>query len=299
MFILQRQNTVPEISNLDHLDPHRPPLQVPQPPQQLVGHGRVEPMYDSRLDDRTFVPDGMVPGLRSVPPRTRQNGEIFAGITEDPMHFNAPRGSGAQMYHGGMSSSYMHHAGRGGGHLLQGYRGGPSANTLPSAQRLPPGLANLGGRPPHDPTQYISQSIGLANGGIHAPPHGNVPTQQPFNNYQQAAGLGFGGGPQMRMPHHNPLQGLMHTGNMSTTQAQLLSLAGTTGLPGGLRGPNNGFGPQGQPPHMMMRQAQHPQQQIPPHILPLHLQQQGMGSANNQVAHDLMALLMNGTRRAE
>ncbi|KAG1716576.1 hypothetical protein ID866_628 [Astraeus odoratus] len=309
----QRLNTAPEISNLDHLGSHATGLHAlpAQPHQQLQGHGRLDSVYDTCMDDRNFVPDGMVPGLRSVPPpRGRQNGAIFPDIADDNLHFTVQRGS-AQMYQGAMSTMHLQHTnvGRGGSHPMQApYRGGPSPNPLPPAQRLPPGLANLGGRPPHDPNQFL----GIANGGIHNTLHANAaPTQQPFTNYQQAANLGFGG-PPMRLHHtpphqlqgalaHNPLQGLVHPGNLGANQAQLLGLAGAGGIPGGLRGHSGGFGqgPQAQPPHLALRQHQQPQQQIPPHMLPLHFQQQALGGANGQSAHDLMALLMSGARRSE
>lgn len=311
----QRLNTVPEMPNLDHLGSQPTNLHPQQPPQpQPPTHPRLESLYDSLLDDRNFVPDGMVPGLRSLPPpRIRQNAAMFSDIQDDPSQFNVHRGS-AQMYQGTMPPIQLPHTnvGRGGTLPMQGgqHRGGPSPNSLAPAQRLPPGLANLGGRPPHDPNPFINSSIGIANGNIHGRLHGNGPTQQPFSNYQQAASLGFSGAPQVRMPHpahqlqgalvHNPLQGLVHPANLGTSHAQLLSLGGAGGYPGGLRGPNGGFGqgPQGQPPHASLRQHQQPQQ-IPPHMLPLHFQQQGLGAVNNQPAHDLMSLLMNGARRVE
>ncbi|KIJ68269.1 hypothetical protein HYDPIDRAFT_185388 [Hydnomerulius pinastri MD-312] len=316
----QRLNVAPELANLDVGHYGSPSnnlhaLQSPQAHQHVPGHGRLDSLYDSRLDDRNFVPDGMVPGLRSVPPpRSRQNSAMFSDFPEEAMQFNGQRGS-AQLYQGPVPSIHLQHGnvGRGGGMPMQlsHYRGGPSPNPLGPGQRLPPGLANLGGRPPHEPNQFVNSSMGMANGGIHGPLHGNGPAQQSFNSYQQPAGLGFGGGPQMRVPHpgahqlqgtlgHNPLQGLIHPGNLGSSQAQLLGLAGANGVPGGLRAPNGGFaqqGPQVQPPHMAMRQHQQPQQQIPPHMLPLHLQQGFGGGVNNQPAHDLMALLMSGARR--
>ncbi|KAI6044965.1 hypothetical protein EDC04DRAFT_181199 [Pisolithus marmoratus] len=310
----QRLNTAPEMPNLDHLGSQPTSLHSLQPPQsQPPTHSRLDSLYDGILDDRNFVPDGMVPGLRSLPPRIRQNAAMFSDVQDDPSQFNVQRGS-AQMYQGAIPSIHLPHTnvGRGGTLPVQGaqHRGGPSPNPLAPAQRLPPGLANLGGRPPHDPNPFVSSSIGITNGSILGGPRGNVPTQQPFSTYQQAASLGFSGGPQARVPHsahqlqgalvHNPLQGLVHPANLGTGHAQLLGLGGTGGFPGGLRGPNGGFGqgPQGQPPHMSLRQHQQPQQ-IPPHMLPLHFQQQGLGAANNQPTHDLMSLLMNGTRRIE
>ncbi|KAG2117775.1 uncharacterized protein F5147DRAFT_247853 [Suillus discolor] len=274
--------------------------------QHYPGHTRLDSLYDSRLDDRNFVPDGMVPGLRSAaPPRSRQNSAMLSDI-DDSMQFGGQRGP-PQMYQG------LHQANmnRNGGIPLQSsqFRGGPSPNPLqPSAQRLPPGLANLGGRPPHEPAQFLNSAMAIP-GGLHGPVHGNAALQQQFNNFPPG-GVGFNGAPQMRVPHpggthqlhgHNTMQGLMHPGGLNPAQAQLLGLNGANGMPGNLRGPNGGFGQQGpqiQPPLLSMRQQQQQQQQqIPPHMLPLHYQQQGPLGPTNQPAHDLMALLMSGGRR--
>lgn len=290
--------------NFDHLGSHSGnlhPLQTPQLNQPLSGHGRLDSLYDSRLDDRNFVPDGMVPGLRPTPPSRGRH--LFSDIADDPAQFSVQRGS-AQMYQGAMTSMHLQHANVGRPVQAPSFRGGPSPNPLATAQRLPPGLANLGGRPPHDPSQFMNSSMGIANGGIPSSLHGNVPGQQPFGNYQQTAGVGFGGGPQLRLPHptahqvqsslgHNALQGLVHPSNLGTSQGQVLGLAGA----GGLRGPNGAFGqgPQMQPPQMGLRH-----QQVPPHMLPHHFQQQqqqGLGGGSSQPAHDLMALLMSGSRR--
>lgn len=248
----------------------------------------------------------MVPGLRSAapPPRSRQNSAMLSEI-DDSMQFGGQRGP-PQMYQG------LHQANmnRNGGMPLQSsqFRGGPSPNPLqPSAHRLPPGLANLGGRPPHEPAQFLNSAMTIP-GGLHGPVHGNAAIQQQFNNFPPG-GIGFNGAPQMRVPHpggthqlhgHNTMQGLMHPGGLNPAQAQLLGLNGANGMPGSLRGPNGGFGQQGpqiQPPLLSMRQQQQQQQQIPPHMLPLHYQQQGLPGSSNQPAHDLMALLMSGGRR--
>lgn len=264
--------------------------------QQRAGQGHLDSLYDSRLDDRNFVPDGMVPGLRPMPSRGRQNGAIFSDIPDESVPFNVQRGS-AQMYQGAM---HLQHASVGRSVQAPQFRGGPSPNPLAAAQRLPPGLANLGGRPPHDPNQFMNSSMGIANGVMPGSLHGNVPGQQPFGNYQQAAGLGFGGGPQIRMPHptaqqlqsslaHNPLQGLVHPSNLGTSQAQVLGGGG--GLPGNLRGANAAFGQHPQ----QMRQLHQLQQQLPPQMLPHMLP--GPGGPSSQSTHDLMALLMSGSRR--
>ena len=208
-------------------------------------------------------------------------------------------GQRAQMYHGMQQVNMT----RNGSVPLQPsqLRGGPSPNPMQSsAQRLPPGLANLGGRPPHEPAQFLNSAMTIP-GGLHNPVHSNAALPQQFNNFPPG-GINFNNAPQMRAPHsggtqqlhaHNAMQGLMHPG-LNPAQAQLLGLNGANGMPGGLRGPNGGFQqPQMQPPLLPMRQQQ---QQIPPHLLPLHYQQGPPGS-NAQPAHDLMALLMNGGRR--
>jgi len=212
---------------------------------------------------------------------------------DDPMQFGGQRGS-AQMYQG----LHQVNMNRNGGVPIQPsqFRGGPSPNPMqPSAQRLPPGLANLGGRPPHEPAQFLNSSMAISGGH---PVHSNAALPQQFNNFPP--GVGFNGAPQMRVPTHqlhghNAMQGLMHPGGLNPAQAQLLGINGTNGM-SGVRGPNGGFGQQGpqiQPPLLSMRQ----QQQIPPHMLPLHYQQQGPPVPNTQPAHDLMALLMSGGRR--
>ncbi|KAF8559241.1 hypothetical protein OG21DRAFT_1503146 [Imleria badia] len=311
----QRLGVAPELPGLDmgYGSPSNNlhALQNAQGHPHLLGPGRVDSLYD----DRPFVPDGMVPGLRSVPPpRSRQSSAIFSDFPDEPIQFNNGQRAPAQLYQGPVPSIHMQHGniGRNGPISMQAaqFRGAPSPNHLASVQRLPPGLANLGGRPPHEPSQFVNPSVGMTNGALHGTVHGNGP-QPPFNNFQQPS-LGFSGGPQIRSPHPgahqlqgtlgpNALQGLVHPGNLGSSQAQLLGLAGANGMHGGLRGPGGGFGQQGpqvQPPHIALRQHQQPQQQIPPHMLPLHLQQQGFGGgATNQPAHDLMALLMNGARR--
>lgn len=280
-------------------------LQNAQGHLHLLGPGRMDSLYE----DRNFVPDGMVPGLRSVPPRSRQSNAMFSDFVDEPMQFNSGQRGPTQLYQGPVPSIHLQHGnmGQNGPISMQTaqFRGAPSPNHLASIQRLPPGLANLGGRPPHEPSQF---AVGMANGSVHGTVLGSAP-QPPFNSFQQPS-LGFNGGPQIRAPHPgshqlqgtlgpNALQGLVHPNNLGSGQAQLLGLAGANGMHGGLRGPGGRFGqqaPQVQP--HIVRQPQQSQPQIPPHMLPLHLQQQGFGGgATNQPAHDLMALLMNGARR--
>jgi hypothetical protein len=257
---------------------------------------------------------------------------MFADPLDDPMQFNPHRLPPQQrvlvndhnMYPGGGPSMYAQPSG-GGRHTgmpLQQpqFRGNPSPNPLqgPTQQRLPPGLANLGGRPPHEPSQFIGSSLGMQqSGGIHGPLHGNGPSPQPFNNFGAGAGLGgYGGNPQMRglplgahqLPNAigpnqmGPPSGMDMRG--PSNQAQLLGLGAGPNVGGALRGAGGGFvsqqGPPMQAPLMAMRQQQQQQHlphMMPPqsHHLPPHLQQQGLPGANTQ---DLMALLMgNGPHR--
>ncbi|RPD63033.1 hypothetical protein L227DRAFT_498019 [Lentinus tigrinus ALCF2SS1-6] len=306
-------------------------LQQQQQQQQQLAQTRLDSLYESRLDDR-FVPDGLVPGLRPAPPRSRSResgGVLFNEQIDDPLHFNVQRltqqRNMEQMFNNGpMPSMYNQQAGmlRNGGHPIQQgqFRGASpisGQNSLqPPSQRLPPGLANLGGRPPHDPSQYLGSGVGLPGGGL----HGVSPAQQVYNTFTQG-GLGFNGNPGARGPPgpQNPLpvnaMGGLGPNNVDlravANQAQLLGLAQGNLGGGGMRGSGPGFGPQHGPggqlgaSHLGAMRQQHLQQQqqqqhIPPHmiphLLPSHLQQQGMPGGNAQTTQDLMALLMGGHR---
>ncbi|RDB29623.1 hypothetical protein Hypma_015351 [Hypsizygus marmoreus] len=287
--------------------------------QQQIHASRLEPLYESRLDDRNFVPDGMVPGLRSAPPpRNRENVGLYPDSLDEGLHFNVQRLPPQQqrgldqLYPGAPPSLFPQQGGRNGNiPIQQHYRGGPSPishqqNILPTSQqqRLPPGLANLGGRPPHEPSQFLGMP-GMPAPGLHGALHlnGSVQQQQ-FNNFPP----GYGG-PQMRGPHqlqthgtHHPMGGMGHPSNMdlrAANQNQLLGLGGLRGAGGGFSG-QQGPAAQIPAPLLAMRQQQQ-QQQLPPHmmphLLPPHLQQQGLSGPNNQPTHDLMALLMGGAHR--
>ena len=294
--------------------------------QQHLTQNRLDSLYDSRLDDRNFVPDGLVPGLRPAPPRSRSRGDssgvLFNEQIDDPLHFNVQRLTQRnleQMYNAPMQSTYnQQQAGmlRNGGGLpvQQGQFGGASLisphNAIPApSQRLPPGLANLGGRPPHDPSQYLGSGVSIS-GGL----HGGSPAQQVYNTFTQG-GLGFNGNPQMRGPPGpqstlsvSQMGGGVGPNNIDLrvqSQAQLLGLAQGNLGGGGLRGAGPGFAPQhggpgGQMSHAAMRQQLHQQQHLPPHMMqqlpPSHLQQQGIPGGTAQTTQDLMALLMGGHR---
>ncbi|PIL32053.1 hypothetical protein GSI_06757 [Ganoderma sinense ZZ0214-1] len=300
--------------------------------QQHLAQSRLDSLYDSRLDDRNFVPDGLVPGLRPAPPRSRSRGDsggvLFNEQIDDPLHFNIQRLTQQrnleQMYNAPMPSMYnQQQAGMlrnsGGLPIQQGQFRGASPistqNTIQApSQRLPPGLANLGGRPPHDPSQYLGSGVGIP-GGL----HGASPAQQVYNTFTQG-GLGFNGNPPMRGPPGpqnalsvNQMGGGLGPNNIdlrAPSQAQLLGLAQGNLGGGGLRGSGPGYGPQhggpgGQMSHAAMRQQLQQQQlqqqqHLPPHmmqhLLPSHLQQQGIPGGTAQNTQDLMALLMGGHR---
>ncbi|TCD63396.1 hypothetical protein EIP91_005604 [Steccherinum ochraceum] len=304
-------------------------LQLQQLQQQQYAHNRLESLYDSRLDDRNFVPDGMVPGLRPAPrPRSREpSGALFNEHLDDPIQFSLqqrmqqqPRNL-EQMYSGPM---YNHQPaqqapGRNASiHLQQAqFRGGPSPlqGSIPNpGNRLPPGLANLGGRPPHDPSQFINAPMGVP-GGLHGGISPSGPAQQGFGNFG-GGNLGFAGAPQSRGPIPGPhlqnqmalnqMAGLGPNNNLDArgqNQAQFLGMGGVGGLGGNMRGgnfnPQHGPGGQMQNPHLAALRQQ--QQHLPPHLvqqmLSPHLQQQqGIPGGSAQGAQDLMALLMGNHR---
>ncbi|CAA7266597.1 unnamed protein product [Cyclocybe aegerita] len=304
--------------------------------QQQHANTRLEALYDSRGDDRSFMPDGLVPGLRPIPPPPPR-GRDFNDSLDDSMHFNLQRVTQQQplrglepLYSGPTPQLLAQQSGRHGGGLpLQSlqqppYRGGPSpgmnqANSIPNGpqqqQRLPPGLANLGGRPPHEPSQFIGLP-GLPSVGPQHNLHNNgpLPQQVPFNNFNVGVGnsVGFnssqarGPGPSLQNTggQQLPLGNLGHPNlDPRLSNHHLLGLGGS-GV-GGNR-INGGFPQQGPnaPTHIAMRpQPQAPQPHLPPHMLPQshllppHLQQQGHLTPNTPTNQDLIALLMGGVHR--
>ncbi|KAG6878422.1 hypothetical protein C0993_007023 [Termitomyces sp. T159_Od127] len=295
-----------------------------QQQQHQIHTSRLESLYESRIDDRNFVPDGMVPGLRAAPLRNRDNPPIFSDTIEDApfnvqqRYSHQQQRNFEQLYPGGPPSLYGQQANRSSGVPLQAnqYRGAPSPlthqqNHAPSSQqRLPPGLANLGGRPPHEPSHLIGIP-GMPNPGLPGALHLNGSNQQqPFNNFPQGGSVGYGNSPPVRGPHqpqsqgaHLPMAGLPNNIDPRTPgQNQLLGLGGASGMR------NAGVFFSGQqasggqmPPLLAMRQQQQlqQQQQLPPpmmsHLLPPHMQHHVPNSS--QPAHDLMSLLMGGAPR--
>jgi len=285
-----------------------PPLQ-----SQHLQPSRLDALYDSRLDDR-FVPDGMVPGLRTAPPRSRDNVGSYHDVPDEALQLHLQRLHQAQRgpdpFNGPNLSMFNSQSGRNMGLPLQQaqYRGGPSPGIGPhnqmsgiQQQRLPPGLANLGGRPPHDSTQFLGLQV--PNGPLHANllPNAAPSQQQQFTNFA----VNNFSNPQIRGPVPNvhqlqnsaPHPGLVHNMDQrSQNPNQILGIAGP-GLPG----------PRGANPLYNLQQANHLQgpplagrQQLPLHPSS-HLMssqfQQGASGPNNGHTSDLIALLMGGAPR--
>lgn len=286
-----------------------------QQQQQIQAGHRMEPLYESRLDDRSFVPDGMVPGLRTVPPpRSREAPALYSDGLEEVIHHNLQRSSQQRMdsvYTGppplfnpqrnvGIPSQQAH------------FRGGPSPissqqGPLQNAQRLPPGLANLGARPPHDPSHFMT---GVPTPNMHGSlPLNGPPQQQNFNAFATNGGIGYNGPPlrgplpahQLQTSLGHAMNGLNPQSNLNPNQAQFLAMGGV-GI-NGLRGMNAGLTPQ-QAQNSQVHNPLLTMRQQPPlpahalsHMVPPHISQQGMLGPTNQPAHDLMALLMGGPHR--
>ena len=276
-------------------------------------------LYDNRLDDRNFVPDGMVPGLRSTFPPRRESG-IFQDPLDDLSAFNVQQRIPTQrpvdqMYSAPLHSIYHNQTSvprNPGLPMQQPFRNGNSPNptNLPaSTQRLPPGLANLGGRPPHDPSQFLGSIMNAPS------PHlqGNG-SSQPAYNFSNG-GVAYPAGPQIRGPpgvspniqstiDPGHVGSLLHANKLdlrTPAQPQLVGLNNGIGAPG-LRAPSGGFSQQNalpmHVPHAAMRQQPHIHQQAHPqaipHLLPQHMQ---ASPGSSQPAQDLMALLMHGAPR--
>jgi hypothetical protein len=271
-------------------------------------------LYDNRLDDRNFVPDGMVPGLRSTFPSRRDS-----GMFQDPLdELNAfsvqqriqPQRNVDQMYPAPIPSMFPNQANvqRNPGLPMQPpFRNGNSPNLHVSPQqRLPPGLANLGGRPPHDPSQFLGSIMGVPSPHLQGGGSG-----QPAYNF--SGGVGYPAAPQHRGPlapspnlpnaieagHVGPhLQAHASKLDVRAAQAQLAGLNLNNGVAGGLRPPSVGFpqqtGPPMHVPHAALRSHVH-QQPHPQAMFSQHMQ--AGASGNSQPAQDLMALLMHGAPR--
>ncbi|THU91780.1 hypothetical protein K435DRAFT_801035 [Dendrothele bispora CBS 962.96] len=346
----QVPNSAP-VSNTSFSQPAQNHLQSLQ--QQLhspnhLASNRVEPLYESR----NFMPDGLVPGLRSAPPPRRSDGGSYPDPLDDAIMLNSQQRLSIQqqhqrgvdpLYSGALPAAFpQQQAGRNVGNVpiqQQHFRGGPSPvsnhqGTLHNVQqqRLPPGLANLGGRPPHDPSQQYLGMQGLNSQGLQGLHVNGPPQAQQFNNFGPGGNIGFSGphaqlrnGPSAhQLPNsltQQQLGALGHAGNLDVrggNQAQFLALNGLNGLGGGggMRNVNGGFNPQQnnaaqlQNPLLVMRQQQQQQQQqhqsqmLSPHMMqhlgPVQLQQQGPPIPNQPTTtQDLMALLLGGAHHRE
>ncbi|KAJ3776927.1 hypothetical protein FB446DRAFT_233186 [Lentinula raphanica] len=322
-------------SQFAHTQSQLQSLQHQQQVQNQLNAARLEPLYESR----NFMPDNLVPGLRSAPPpRNRDNGGLYAADPLDdalllnanahqrlPVQQQQQRGV-EQLFGGSVSTSFaqqQQQLARNAGIPVQApqFRGGPSPvsgqqNILHTGaqQRMPPGLANLGGRPPHDPSQF--NIPGPLHNGLHATNPGQQ--QQSFNNFHSTVGFSGPQGPLRPPTHqlqntvnHHQLAGLGHPGNLdsrnASQHAQLLAMSGLGGV-GGLRnisGSGGGFNHQSanslQSQMLAMRQQAQQQQihpqMLPHHLLPPHLQQgPPVPTTQNTSAQDLMALLMGNHR---
>lgn len=306
---------------------------IPVQQHHLPPNSRLDALYDSRLEDKSFVPDGMVPGLRSaVPPnRVRDVGlnylpehldeQLQFGINRPPpQHRNGELfGSNPQQIYA--QTQQQQNFVRSGPLQQVPFRGNPSPiasqnplQAITQPQRLPPGLANLGARPPHDSNQIFGNGIQqLQNhqNALHAHSNGLAQQQANYPNFQGGNGLGVGGGggPQIRLgpgqqQHH--LQGLVGHNLLSGLEVRNGGTQAQQQLLGGLQGVG-GYGGQGQLSHaqlqaqLALRQQQQRQQQqqqllsqgMVPHLA--HLQQSGGVHGHNQPAQDLMALLMGNS----
>ena len=299
-------------------------LQQQQVLQQQPPTSRLEPLYESRTEDRNFVSDPMVPGLRSLPfpPPRRESLAHFSDPLDESLSYNLqrltqqPQVRGLdQLFNNPVAPLFNQQIGRpNSGMPLQPlqqnqFRGGssPALNHAGNApQRLPPGLANLGGRPPHDPSQYLGlqqnpPSLGLPHGI-----QGNQLSQQqlPFNGYNVSNTVGLSNGLSRQ---NNLLQNpasqqfdLSHHGldPRLSNHHHLMGIGGS-GITGNRI--TGGFPPQqahNVPSHTGARPQQ--QQMLPhslPHLMPLHMQQPGHPSSNTPQSHDLMAVLMGAPHR--
>ncbi|KAF5355692.1 hypothetical protein D9756_003913 [Leucocoprinus leucothites] len=333
--MLNNSSQAQRASLLNHPTPHHPLNNglllnqahvmgnLPSQPQHLQPNSRLDSLYDSRLDDR-FVPDGMVPGLRTAPPRSRDNVGLYQEMPDEALQFHLQRlqqqQRGPEPFSGLNPQMFNPQGSRNMGLPLQQgqFRGGPSPGVHPhnqltglQQQRLPPGLANLGGRPPHDPA-HIPGLQGHPNGPLHANLLPNVAPsqQQQFNNFA-VNNLNFNN-PQLRavpslhqLQNTGPHPGLGHMGlgnNMdlrSQNPNQILGIGGPS-LPGP-RGGNPMFNPQQSshiqgPPLGGRQQPGHLPPHVPPHHMPPHYQQ-GVNGPNSGHTNELIALLMGGAPR--
>src|SRR5882724_3770816 len=82
-------NPLNQMSSNGPYAPNSSNVHVAHPQLQGLNQGRnLDVLYDNHLDDRSFVPDGLVPGLRSAPPPRRESVGVYHDQLDDPMAFN-------------------------------------------------------------------------------------------------------------------------------------------------------------------------------------------------------------------
>ncbi|KIJ45164.1 hypothetical protein M422DRAFT_67309 [Sphaerobolus stellatus SS14] len=307
-------------SHLQALHESQIPHHQPQPQHHFSNPSTL--LDNHQYENRPFVPDGMVPGLR---PSNRAREGLYANdmIDDSPFtvqprlqpapqpHFERQPAQMPQLFNnqGPGAGLGMGMGGGGGGNRMFQQQHQPPFRVEPNAmnmnahggmqQRLPPGLANLGGRPPHDPNGFNPNIGGIM--GMQGP--GGAGHQQPFNQFGgNAGGLGNFVAQQQRGPL--PLQ-MLNNNNVGTLAASghpdftvqphpIVRGPPPRGMHGGFASPGAQVPLQGP---LGMRQQQH----IPPQMLPPHLQQQqqlpgGLGMHGNPQAQNehLLSMLMSG-----
>ncbi len=193
----------------------------------LLGSSGTAGRHDTFLehDDSRFTANNLVPGLRPAHlgrSRDPANNQLYNQL-DDGMQMNSNRlplqqqqqqqqqrllneqlaaQLPAQQFGGGQGPSVL---GRIGGNFQAPIRGGPSpiSNFNPQGipqQRLPPGLANLGGRPPHEPSQYLGGvNFGVVRRRICMAIFCRTEIPPQSFNHLQNAGLAMGAAqPQLR-----------------------------------------------------------------------------------------------------
>ena len=251
--------------------------------------------------------------MRSFPLR-RESG-VFQDQLDDLNAFSVqqripPQRAVDQMYSAPLASMYPNQTNVPRNSSLpvqQPFRNGNSPNATHHSspqQRLPPGLANLGGRPPHDPSPFMGSIVGVPS--PHLQGNGSV---QPAYNFSSGS-MGYPTGPQVRGPpgvspniqnsvDHSHGVSILHASKLdgrAPAQAQLVGLDNGIGVAGqraGVGFPQQNALPMNVP-HTAMRQQPHIHPQAMSHLLPQHMQ---ASSGNSQPAQDLMALLMHGASR--
>ncbi|KAI0094692.1 hypothetical protein BDY19DRAFT_914068 [Irpex rosettiformis] len=309
---LQQTNRIPSGGSLYGQGPID--IQALQQQQHFAQQNvRLDSLYDSRLDDRNFVPDGLVPGLRPAPrPRSREpTGVLFNEQLDDPLHFNAQRiqqqRALEQLYPGQAQPFNQPGLSRGGITLQQAQlreiqlreaqireahlrevqlreaaaireaqiREAQLRSQQGPPQRLPPGLANLGARPPHDPAQYLNSQLN-ATGGLLPNLQQGGPAQQRFDGFGGVGSFNGPGGARGPVPgphHQTPAFNGLGPANVNAELRNQNQILALGG--GGLGGNPRGLGP-GFPQQQQLQAQQLALRQQQQHLPPQVLQQHNM-----------------------